>query len=224
MSSAAAATGDNPSSATTTTTTTTTSAQSTVDAKIMADLDVLAEKMDLCDSVLRPGGGDPSPSVRQDDTIMTVIGFLEACSPRMVELVEAAAQGALSEQVLMKCLEVNDRLTKQLSDIDTTAMIETAASTTAAAAPPTESLDDLLLDDDDSSDIMLKEPAAVGGGGGKSTGEEEEGDPFGNTVLQPTVMPSSPQEPVSTKSEDDFDSFFNERTAADGKPKADDDL
>ena len=93
--------------------------QSTVDNKVLADLDQLVEKMDLCDSMLRPGGGDPAPSVQKDEALLSVIGFLEACAPRMVELVEAAAVGAVSEHVLMKCLEVNDRLSKSLADIDT---------------------------------------------------------------------------------------------------------
>jgi hypothetical protein len=185
----------------------------TIDAKIMADLDMLMEKMDLCESMIRPGAdGSPAPSVVADDACKTVIGFLEACAPRMVELVEAAAQGAVSDSVLMKALEVNDRLTKQLADIDTIALTETPASTTAAAAatPSTDAeaaadhLDDLLLSDDTNSDLFgdddSKLPAAT-----KSTGEEEDDNvPFAGAG---TVAPA-------TKSEDEFDSFFNDRTTS----------
>jgi hypothetical protein len=204
------------------------SGMDTVDTKIMADLDMLMEKMDLCDAmILKPSSDSPAPSVRTDEACQSVIGFLEACAPRMVELVEAAAQGAVTDMVLMKALEVNDRLTKQLADIDTTALTETPASTTAAAAPvaasssridanfadaAADNLDDLLLSDDGDSDLFgdSKAPAVAT----KSTGEEEEViDPFGNNVLQPTSA-SAPVEPASAKSEDDFDSFFNDRTTS----------
>ena len=184
-----------------------TPSQSTVDNKILADLDVLTEKLDLCDSMLRPGGGDPAPSVRKDEALLSVIGFLEACAPRMVELVEAAAQGALGENVLMKCLEVNDRLTKTLSDINTVALIETPASTTAASATPKNPLDDLLMSDESSGHTPTTGPV----GGGKTTGEEDLFQSVGNTAATGNdAVPAS-------KSEDDFDSFFNERTS--GPPK-----
>ncbi len=101
----------------------------------MSDLNTVCEKMDIIEGLLRPGGGNPVPSVRKDATVMSLIGFLEACAPRMVQLVEAAAQGFVSETVLVKCLEVNDRLTKVMTDIDTVALTETPATTTVAAAP-----------------------------------------------------------------------------------------
>jgi hypothetical protein len=197
--------------------------QSSVDAKIMADLEMLMEKCDLCESMLKPGSDSPAPSVQTDEACQSVIGFLEACAPRMVELVEAAAQGAVSDTVLMKALEVNDRLTKQLADIDTVALTETPASTTAASASSADAdelednLDDLLLTDDGGTDGDVfgddsKKPAAAS----KSTGEEEaagDNDPFGNTVLQPTSASGAPA-PASTKSEEEFDSFFNDRTTS----------
>lgn len=158
-----------------------TTPQSTVDNKILKDLDVVLKNIDLCDSMLRPGGGEPAPSVQKDETLLSVIGFIEACAPRMVELVEAAAQGALSEHVLMKCLEVNDRLTKTLQDIDTMALTETPASTTVAAKPPPEDPFADFLDED----YNQKPPAAEVTGAPPSIGK--------------------------TKSEDEFDSFFNER-------------
>jgi hypothetical protein len=204
---------------------TTLSHQDTVDAKILADLDVLMEKMDLCQNMLRPGDGDPAPAIGNDEAVQSVIGFLEACAPRMVELVEAAAQGALTETVLMTCLEVNDRLHKMLADIDTVAMTETPASTTSASAPSSAAtdsaatdidnmnLDDLLLQDD--SDLFGENVIPLANS--KSTGEDEEevvNDPFGNTVLQPTTTSGGANAavPTSTKAEEEFDSFFNERT------------
>mmetsp|Transcript_13762 Transcript_13762/g.32008 ORF Transcript_13762/g.32008 Transcript_13762/m.32008 type:complete len:218 (-) Transcript_13762:829-1482(-) len=166
----------------TATTTGETPDQKTVDAKILSDLDLVKEKMDLCESMLRPGDGSPAPSLKTNEALLGVIGFLEACAPRMVELVEAGSQGALSESVLMECLNVNDRLLKILSDIDTYAFTETPASTTAASAPKTEDkVEDLLLDTPNAN------PPPAPSQGGKTTGQE---DPFGNEVhvLAPTPM------------------------------------
>ena len=169
--------------------------QSTAAAKILADLNVLKEKMELCDTMLNPGDGSPAPSLKDNETLLAVIGFLEACAPRMVELVEAAAQGSLSENVLMDALQVNDQLQKLLGDIDTYAFTETPAATTAASAPEPsieDALDDLLLDDgpsvagtnsaheDDPFGVLQSTAAA----GGKTAGEEEGEDPFATS--QPT--------------------------------------
>ena len=138
------------------------SAQASIDAKILADLEIVKEKMDLCEKMLRPGDGSPTPSLKHDEALLTVIGFLEACGPRMVELVEVATQGALSEELLMECLSVNDRLLKLLADIDTYAITETPASTTAASAPKKteeDEINDLLLgDDDDDKEVRTTPP------------------------------------------------------------------
>lgn len=192
--------------------------QENVDNKIMADLGTVKEKMDLCDNMLHPGDGSPAPSLKNNEALLGVIGFLEACGPRMVELVEAATQGALSESVLMECLSVNDRLLKLLADIDTYAFTETPASTTAAAAPPKEDIadfSDLLLDDkvepDVSSSVGDQKPSGL-----KST----EDDIFAeaNDLLSAveddsnSKMPASTSQPSATTENDDFDDFFNERT------------
>jgi len=105
------------------------------DRKILADLDILLEKMDRCDSFLRPNGGKLTATpVYKSDECLEVIGFLEACAPRMVELVEAAAQGALSETAFEKCLLVNDRLTTVLSDIDAVELTDEAPAVAAAGS------------------------------------------------------------------------------------------
>lgn len=132
--------------------------------------------MDLCQSMLTPGTGLPTVSM-QSEAMMAVVGFLEACAPRMVELVEAAATGALSEEVFAECLAANDRLQKLLSDVDVTAMTETPASTTAAAAASTTTddvtsqLDDLLFGDTGEG-VDSKRPAVSG------TSSDDEFDAF----------------------------------------------
>jgi hypothetical protein len=121
-----------------------------VDDKIMADLNVVDGKMDVCDSMLRPSSTsststDYPSSIPKYESLMGIIGYLEACAPRMVELVEAAAQGLLSEPVLMKCLEVNDRLTTMLSNIDKITFTDVPPVAAAATATNTTTSDDLLL-------------------------------------------------------------------------------
>lgn len=165
------------------------------DAKILSDLATLTEKMDLCYSMLNPGAADPHLSM-QSEAMMAVVGFLEACAPRMVELVEAAASGALSEEVFAECLSANDRLQKLLADVDTAALTETSASTTAASAPPTtediaQEFDDLLLGEYKPTSTTT---------GGKTTGEADDDD--------------AQKLPAGTPSEDDFDAFFAERTTS----------
>lgn len=167
----------------------------TSDAKILADLNILKEKMDLCDSLLPTATGS-------DDGFLGVVGFLEACAPRVVELVEAAAQGALGETVLVECLAINDRLTTLLTKTDAKLpeIPENTPSVAAAIAPassgttaPAEN-DDLLFNVD--ADPTPPPPANA-----KTTGEE---DPFGNQIL------------TSQSKDADFDDFFNERSAKQG--------
>jgi hypothetical protein len=163
------------------------------DTKILSDLKLLTEKMDLCSFLLNPGAEDPKLSM-ESEGMLTVIGYLEACAPRMVELVEAAATGVLSEEVFAECLSVNDRLQKLLSDVDTAAMTETAASTTAASVPDMAGVTDPI------EDLLLDEPTpAPAPAGGKTTGEEEEED----DSKQPAAVGASG---------DEFDDFFAERT------------
>lgn len=171
--------------------------------------------MDLCDSMLNPGGDAPKLSVNTSEAMLAVIGFLEACAPRMIELVEAAASGALSEATFEEVLICNDRLQKQLSDIETAALTESTATTTAASAAPTNDLtaqfDDLLLGpmDDPSSASFSAAPMV----GMKSTGEDYtnagvdiaagEDDDDDDEKKPPAVEKSS--------SNDEFDNFFAER-------------
>mmetsp|Transcript_62502 Transcript_62502/g.152158 ORF Transcript_62502/g.152158 Transcript_62502/m.152158 type:complete len:208 (+) Transcript_62502:53-676(+) len=202
----------------------------TADTKILKDLGTLREKMDLCDSMLSPGDGVPPLSVKTSEAMLAVIGFLEACAPRMIELVEAAASGALSETVFEEVLMCNDRLQKQLTDIETVALTETPASTTVASAAGvgagsaagtdlTAQFDDLLLGpiDDPTSTSLGQSNTTASGAGLKSTGEEGKEDvaapaPGGvqghdggadNNMKPPAVQKSS--------SDDEFDAFFNER-------------
>mmetsp|Transcript_22492 Transcript_22492/g.33139 ORF Transcript_22492/g.33139 Transcript_22492/m.33139 type:complete len:176 (+) Transcript_22492:255-782(+) len=157
------------------------------DSKILTDLETLSDQIELCQTML----GSTPPSQRQhDEALLAVVGFLEACVPRMVELVDAAAQGALSqESTLERCLEVNDALLKTLENFDDPNYMGgggTAAAAAAASAGVEEEEEGLAGDLDDLLTLDVKSPPIKGGG--KSTGEEEPDD-------------------------DAFDAFFKERTS-----------
>jgi len=178
------------------------------DAKISNDLAVLKEKMNLLDSMIHPTDASaPKLSVRTNEAVRSVVGYLDACGPRMIELVTAcmSQENVLSEEVFGDVLGCNDRLQKLLSDVDTLLLTETPASTTeasaagaaAAAAVPAETdltaqFDDLLLGDD--GDLFGDVPPVAGA---KTTGEEEDEKP----AAVPAAAPKDP-----------FDDFFAERT------------
>jgi hypothetical protein len=206
--------------------------QETVDHKIMADLATLNEKMDLCRSFIPLDSSTIVPnSLLNSDTFRTVVGFLEACAPRMVELVEAATTGCLSEHVLMQCLECNDQLTKLLQEIDQAAINNTSDSTTAAsavvAASSASSLSaadhdlfttDLLLDDHDTSSPF----ALSSSSNTMPMKSDKSNDPFvvdQNSCVDSKLPPPSNNNGVdsilpTSQSDDAFDDFFNERTSA----------
>jgi hypothetical protein len=134
-----------------------------VDEKIMADLNVVTGKMDVCDSMLRPStyvttssdiNNDYPTTIPKYDSLMGIIGYLEACAPRMVELVEAAAQGFLSEPVLIKCLEVNDRLTAMISNIDKITFTDTPPPATVMSVNTSADIinDELLFTEETTND------------------------------------------------------------------------
>jgi hypothetical protein len=163
----------------------------------MADLNILKEKLDLCESLL-------PTATASDDGFLGVVGFLEACQPRVVELVEAAATGALGEAVLMECLSVNDRLTAML--VQTDAKLPPVAANTppvAAAITPAASGTTPATAAADNEDLLFQVTDDVPPpANAKTTGEEEEEhDPFGNEIK------------TSQSKDEEFDDFFSERAS-----------
>ena len=198
-------------------------AASNPDQKISTDLETLKDQINLCRSMLAQAGS----SIDGDEALLTVIGFLEACVPRLVELIEAAAQGALKPETFEACLQVNDQLTNILSDVekdpkDRQPIVQAASAATTDVFATT-------TDDSDEVDHVEQglENLAVGGSsapvavtGGKTTGLDDNVDPFaaGPDLLNPTPI-SSPFGAAATKSDvaadddDDFDAFFKDRTS-----------
>jgi hypothetical protein len=165
--------------------------------KIHNDLQIVVDKMNACDTLLKT-----APS----QELLAVVGFLEACQPRMIELVEAAAQGALSEQVLMECLQVNDRLTKILSDVD-------CLDLTGAAERSVNDGDLFLTEsvEDAESPLASLETKTAGL---KTTGEDEGVVKTLDDLLDLSISNGDNAEAetvTKTKSDDEFDDFFSSR-------------
>lgn len=211
------------------------------DKKVLTDLSTLTDQINLCQSMLFQAGS----TIDGDEALLTVISFLEDCVPRMVELIEAAATGALQPETFEECLVVNDELTNILSDVNKDPKDRQPMIVPAASAATTE----FGIDDDSEVDDLVVEmgmkklgignddstvPIAVAGG--KTTGldEDDTKDPFsgGPDLLSPTPI-TTESDPfsatssaaasagaVATKSDnddnDDFDAFFRDRTSAAG--------
>ena len=206
-----------------------------IDVKVLTDLSTLEEQIDLCQTML-----SAERDVDSDEALLAVIGFLEACVPRMVELIQAGMQGALREKALEKCFLVNDRLCRTLEDCDEpdpskrTGKSKTASSsgegggvvmTTAAAAAQPRSETEVEFDHlFDSAETPSESPSSEGKGG---TGDDEDGggtkvaaDPFAGTpeLLTPTPM-TAVNPSISGDNKDnfdkEFDDFLKERSVGD---------
>ena len=197
--------------------------QQSSDEKILKDLDTLLERINLGNEMIQQHGFavDLSPGGR-DETMLQVLGFLKSCQPRMVELVEAAAQGALQEGTLMRCLEVNDLLTKVLDfenaekHAKEAAVASSGLDGVASAAPNGYAdLDDLLFDNIPAQKVVgaandrFKQP---------SKQAVKSDDPFS---AEPNLL--APKAAVKS-SDDDFDLFDEKKPAAPAASNADFDL
>ena len=202
------------------------------DEKILADLSALSEQITLCQSMLASAGqvvgGDDA-----NEALLSVIGFLEACSPRMVELIEAAAQGALKAETFEQCLQINDKLTNVLADVekDPKDRQPLTPAATGGANSAGDSPTEQQSTDIDQGIKKLDILSAAGGDsdttGGKTTGlDTEDVDPFagGPDLLTPTPptatdafkisesMGSDEAAAKTANDDDDFDAFFKDRT------------
>jgi len=173
------------------------------DEKITADLSTLSEQISLCQSMLVNAG--PLSSIQDNEALLTVIGFLEACVPRMMELIEAAASGAIKEETFEMCLTVNDKLTNILADVEKDPEDRQPLTVAASASENSGSGSDMVSDNKIDSDMNKLSITSEGADndiklGGKTSGMSEEdlrkpppeevleNDPFasGPDLLQPT--------------------------------------
>jgi hypothetical protein len=77
--------------------------------KLKEDLSAVVEKVRLCREMLFS-----SPGIQTDEALSDVVGFLEACRDRLVDLVEAGTSGLLGEELFAHVLQVNDMVIRTL--------------------------------------------------------------------------------------------------------------
>lgn len=77
--------------------------------RLELDLATVDDKVKLCQDMLLESPGIPS-----DELLAEIVGFLEACRDRLSEVVDAGTHGVLSEELLSRCLKVNDAVVKTL--------------------------------------------------------------------------------------------------------------
>lgn len=77
--------------------------------KLKSDLQVVIDKARLCRDML-----PESPGIASDPALAEVVGFLEACRTRLMDLIEAGTMGMLEEDVLELALKTNDVVNKTL--------------------------------------------------------------------------------------------------------------
>eukprot|EP00536_Pseudo-nitzschia_multiseries_P012595 jgi/Psemu1/209184/e_gw1.491.1.1 len=213
------------------------------DAKISGDLRILTDKMDLLETLLNPRGvtatatatataAAPKLSARTDDTVRSVAGYLDACGPRMIELVTACTAthlGVLSESVFGEVLECNDRLQKLLAEFDarliaemeaelsssSSASASAAAEGAAAAAAAASSSIDLA---DQFGDLLLgnEDPFAQAHGSGSNVTQLAGAKTTGETSEDSKPAAASAVAPAPAPERDPFDDFFAERTENSG--------
>jgi len=194
------------------------------DAKISNDLHVLKEKMDLLESMIHNNDTTTTQqlSVTTNEAVRSVVGHLDACGPRMIELVTACtttSQSVLSESVFGNVLGCNDRLQKLLSDVDALLLQEeteaAAASSTnvatasdvegesAAAAPDlTEQFGDLLLGSNEDSFMEdVVEPSS----------SASTTPPTTNTTT--TTATTKAGAKTTGETDEDFENFLSDATA-----------
>ncbi|KAJ8604574.1 hypothetical protein CTAYLR_007625 [Chrysophaeum taylorii] len=109
--------------------------------KLKGDLDAVAEKVLLCNEMVPLSEG-----IDHDDALAEIVGFLEACRPRMLDLIEAGSRGALSDDILAMALKVNDDLAKALE------YEKNHAANPDLPPPKVESTPRLDIGDDDNQD------------------------------------------------------------------------
>lgn len=214
------------------------------DSKILSDLNTVQDKISLCQSMLIDiqTTSQIDDKSQESEPLLTIIGFLEACVPRVRELINVGMT-SLKEETLTKCFQVNDDLCKILNDVEHPENVtcvtmkrsgvgaagHVASASASASASATESdvfnsleFDAFSLDDQkqavrDDDDLNMKTKAKT------STASAALED-----LLAP---PSSVPPPSSTsaaaaaagakkdegetgakKDDDDFDDFFDKRT------------
>lgn len=186
----------------------------TSDSKILSDLATVIEKINLCTSMLQPLTA--TSQIDEDESLLTIIGFLEACVPRVRELVEAGMTGALAEDTILKCLSVNDSLLQVLEFVEDPAKCKPALHDTDTSDKKFDAFgivddDDLFGDQKSSAKNLKKTPASAPteSSSNASASLSTTTSALDELLLSPAATNGATEK---TPAEDkDFDDFFNER-------------
>lgn len=186
--------------------------------KLKRDLDSVMEKVQVCLELL-----PASPGIEQDELLSDIVGFLEACRDKLVDLIEAGSQGEISEELFEYTLKVNDAVVKTLEAEWNGTTIETDSGETKEAEISLLDMDDsapasnlkVANLNDDMSLLSMGAPAPT------PTPVVAAADPFDPFGTQPPIPPAaaaaspvvSPVASPAPKTDadaavDDFDSFF----------------
>lgn len=79
-------------------------------SKLEQDYNVVKDQIILCQEMMQQSIGID----KGDLALAKVVGYLEACRDRLVELIEAGTNGLLSEESFSKCLKLYDSIIKTL--------------------------------------------------------------------------------------------------------------
>lgn len=207
------------------------------DTKILADLSTVSEKIILCQSMLI--NIQNASEIDSHESLLTIIGFLEACVPRVRELINVGMT-CLKEETLTQCFQVNDDLCKILDDVEHPERV-TAQSVDAAAkknddddkvennassineAKASSAVDNFLDSLDFDSFGFEDQKQAVGGGIGSEMKPSATAatSTAASSALEDLLAPPSSVVPTSKSSSDDMKQ--SSANAASASNKDDDD-
>lgn len=204
------------------------------DTKVLSDLSTVSEKITLCQSMLV--NIQTTSEIDSHESLLTVIGFLEACVPRVRELINVGMT-CLKEETLTKCFQVNDDLCKILEDVEhpervtaDTIVVKNNETTEGkgeakASASGGDDVTDFLNSLDFDSFGFEEQKQAVGGGEEMSSSSLDE-KPSATASVSATASntledllappssippPSLPSSDVKNEGDDEFDDFFDKR-------------
>ena len=163
----------------------------TPDEKVNADLNTLSEQIDAARALLAAPECNTASDVDGNETLLVYLGFLEACVPRMEQLVEGALGGKVGEGTLEKILLLNDRLNRTLDDCDNPSAVTVDTEGAASAAAPAAA-------------AAAPAPAAA----------DDNFDPFGDTDLSSSAAPTPAPAPAVADEDDPFASLAAAKPAA----------
>ena len=106
--------------------------QDAIDAKYIEDLDIVSDQISLCRTMLdNPMPNSEEGGGGEDDALLHVVSFLQACVPRISEMIEQGADSESNEFTLgpgamEMAIAVNFNLTKTLDECERSERVETA--------------------------------------------------------------------------------------------------